>query len=135
VEIVWFAIVVAVCAAFGWLAFRIEPHWVSKDGRRFLCNAQRITTGGEPETRWRETRVIVSDANRIQVDQKRFMRRTSTFWKVASRSQDPPRGREVFLLTGFDDRGNPVMLALRLPKNSRAVGTLERALSSAARTS
>jgi hypothetical protein len=41
----------------------------------------------------------------------------------------------VFLLTGFDDRGNPVMLALRLPENSRAVGTLERALSRAGRTS
>lgn len=127
-EIVWFAIAIAVCGLLGWLAFRIEPHWVSKDGHRFLCNAQRLTARGEPETRWRETRVIVNNADQVQVDQKRFMRRTSTFWQVVSRSEDPPRGREVFLLTGFDDRGTPVMLALRLPKKSRAVATLQRLL-------
>ena len=123
-EIFWFVLTIAGCALLAWLGTRIEPHWVSKDGRRFLCNAQRLTGHGEPESRWRETRVIVTDSNQLQVDQKRRMRRTSTFWKVATRSESPPRGKEVFLLTGFDEAGAPAMLAIRLPKKSRAVEIL-----------
>ena len=127
-EVLGIIAVICVCAFLGWVGFRIEPHWVSKDGRRFMCNGQRLNGRGEPQARWRETRVLVDDSDRVQVDQKRFLKRTSTFWKVVSRSSDPPRGREVFLLSGHDETGIPVMLALRLPRKSRAVATLEALL-------
>ena len=122
---VWFALTLVGCVLLAWVGLRIEPHWVSKDGRRFMCNTQLLNAHGEQESRWRETRVILNNANQVQVDQKRFMRRTSTFWKVAGRSDTPPRGKEVFLLTGFDENGAPAMLAVRLPKKSRAVAALE----------
>lgn len=120
----WFGVAIAVCVLLAWAGFRIEPHWASKDGRRFLCNAQRLSAKGEPESRWREMRIIINNAQQVQVDEKRLMRRPATFWKVVSRSETPPRGREVFLLSGFDSKGVPALLALRLPKNSRAVPAL-----------
>ena len=125
----WLGLAIAGCLLLAWLGFRIEPHWVSKDGRRFMCNAQRLTAGGDAQSRWRETRVIVSNATQVRVDEKHFLRRTSTFWKVVSRSESPPRGREVFLLSGFDGGGAPALLALRLPKKSRAVTTLQGMIS------
>ena len=127
-EYVWFALVVAGCAVAGWLAYRMEPHWASKNGRRFICTAQLLDSKGQPLTKWRETRVILGTSNQAQVDQKRMMRRTTTFWRVARRSDDPPRGKEIFLLDGFDENGAPAMLALRMPKKSRAVEPLIEAM-------
>jgi hypothetical protein len=127
VEFVWFALAVAVCIGLGWWATKIDPHWVSKDGRRFICAAQRLSDRGDPQTRWRETRVIVT-GREVQIDQKRFMRRTTSFWRVASRSDDPPRRKEIFLLSGYDDAGAPAMLALRVPRKSRAVAALQSAM-------
>ena len=124
----WFGIAIAVCVLLAWVGFRIEPHWVSKDGRRFLCNAQRLTARGEPESRWREMRIIINDQQQLQVDEKRMKRRPTTFWKVVSRSDTPPRNREVFLLSGLDSNGAPALLALRLPKKSRAVTALNTLL-------
>lgn len=117
----WFALAIAVCALLAWIGFRIEPHWVSKDGQRFLCAGQRLTVKGDPLGRWRETRVILYDDGRVQVDQKRFMRRSSTHWKVSAEATDPPRGKAVFLLEGFDAQAAPILLALRLPADSRAI--------------
>lgn len=124
VEVVWFVLAIVVCALLMWAGFRMEPHWVSKDGRRFLCTARRLGPAGEPQSRWRETRVTINSARQVQVDEKRLMRRATSFWKVVSRSETPPRNREVFLLSGFDRVGAPATLALRLPKNSRAVPAL-----------
>jgi hypothetical protein len=39
-DVVWFLLAIAVMVGLGWLGFQIEPHHVSKDGRRILCNAQ-----------------------------------------------------------------------------------------------
>lgn len=121
VEVLWFAVALALCAALAWIGFKIEPHWVSKDGQRFLCHGQRLTLKGDPLGRWRETRVVINDGGRVQVDQKRFMRRSSTFWKVAAEAPDPPKGKAVFLLEGFDAQATPILLALRLPVDSRAL--------------
>ena len=104
------------CSLLAWLGFRIEPHWVSKDGRRFMCNAQRLTARGEAQARWRETRVIDNaqpGAGRREALPRGGRPRSGT---CVSRSESPPRGREVFLLSGFDDTGAPALLALRLPE-------------------
>jgi len=126
VELLGVVAVVAVCGGLMWVATRIEPHWVSKDGRRFLCNAQQIDlASAQPTTRWHETRVIVGDAGDLQVDQKRFpLRRSTTFWRVEAESPDPPRGKALFLLRGHDATGQAALLAIRVPRSSRAVAVL-----------
>jgi hypothetical protein len=131
VEILSVAIVLALCVLLGWLGFRVEPHWVAKDGRRFVCNGQRLNGRGEPQSRWRETRVVVDESNQVRVGQKKLLKHRESVWKVASRSGSPPRGKEIFLLTGTGDDGQPAMLALRFPKKSRAIPTMEVALARA----
>jgi hypothetical protein len=126
---VWAIAAIAVVSLLGWIGFRIEPHWVSKDAHRFLCNGQLMSHLGEPVTRWRETRVIVESAGQVQVDQRRFpFRRTSAMWAVSGESPEPPRGRVVFLLRGHDEVGQTQLMALRLPAKSRAIPVLREAL-------
>lgn len=127
-EILSVTVVLALCALLGWLGFRVEPHWVAKDARRFVCNGQRLNARGEPQSRWRETRVVLDDSSQVRVGQKQYLRRKESIWRVVSRSDSPPRGKEVFLLTGVDEQGLPAMLALRLPRKSRAIATLQAAI-------
>ena len=107
-------------------AFKIEPHWVSKDGRRFLCTAQPVTTSGEAEGRAKETKVLVLDDGALQLEQRRAMRRRlSEMWKMVGKSPDPPRKREVYLLRHRDDLQAMDLMAIRVPSNSRAVPILD----------
>lgn len=126
VEYVWLVLAIAGCVGLVWLAYRIEPHWVSKDGHRFLCNAQQLSPQGTVEGRARETRVTVLPDGSIHLATKRYMRRRQSVWKLASKSDDPPRRREVYLLRHRDPAEG--MVALRLPSNSRAVPVLDALL-------
>jgi hypothetical protein len=118
----------AVMAGLAWVGFRLEPHWVSKDGRRFMCSGQIMSRLGQPNGRWRETRVIIDQRGEVQVDQKRMMRRRSSRWTVQAESPDPPKRRAVFLLSSHDNDGHADMLALRLPANSRAIPVLRESM-------
>src|SRR5215207_5076152 len=101
-------------------AFRIEPHWVSKDGRRFLCNAQPVNASGQVEGRAKETKVIVLDDGALQLEQRRPMRRrVSEVWQMVGKSADPPRKREVYLLRHRDDVRAIDLMAIRVPSQSR----------------
>lgn len=123
-EVVGFILALGLCAFLAWLGFRIEPHFVSKDGERFLCVGQKMNMQGDHLGRWRETRVVVDRGGKLQIDQKRFMRRSTTFWTVEAQSPAAPKRKAVFLLKGHDDQGLPMLLALRMPAKSRAVSTL-----------
>ena len=125
VDVLWLVLAIAICIVVAWLGYRIEPHWVARDGSRFLCNGQKLSLQGEPLARWRETRVIVLTRGRFQIDQKRFMRRTSSSWILEGEAPTPPRRKRVFLLRGHDEKGLPVLLALRMPATSRAAAILE----------
>jgi hypothetical protein len=119
-EVVWFVLAIAAMVGLAWLGYQIEPHHVSKNGRRILCNAQLLSESGEPLTRWRETKLMLLDDDRVVAEQRRLFRRRSAVWKVAGESDAPPRKRAVFLLTSADPADGPEMLALRLPASSRA---------------
>jgi hypothetical protein len=126
VDALWVVGFVVVLVGMYWAAFRIEPHWVSKDGKRFLCNAQAIGPHGEIEGRARETRVIVRDDGLLQLDQKRKMRRRITeVWLVTAKSPEPPRKRAVYLLTARGEVPGTGHLAIRLPESSRAIPVLD----------
>ena len=55
--------VLAACVLMLWLSYKIEPHWVSKDGNRLICYGQALSRGGTTSGRWRELRI-----NRINND-------------------------------------------------------------------
>jgi hypothetical protein len=124
----WAILALAVMGLLAWIGFRIEPHWASKDGRRFLCSGQLLSKQGEPLSGWRETHVLVGQGTTVQVEQKRMMRRHGSSWNLSGESPDPPRKRVVFLATGHDGDGRPAMMALKLPDDSKALPVLREML-------
>lgn len=131
-EYLWLLGSIAVCVGLAWIALKIEPHWVSRDGRRMLCMGQLLDTTGTPRGRWRETRVIIPTSGQLQVDQKRLLKRSTSFWSLEQQAPpSSPRTRKaVFLLRGHDADGSAALLALKLPANSRAVPLLQERLGS-----
>lgn len=132
VEYVWLALLIAVMAGLWWVAYRMEPHWSSRDGHRFLCMAQDLPTGFPPG-RPRETRVSVLDDGALVIGQKRSMRRRQSIWTLEGKAGDPPPRREVFVARERVDGVAGNRLALRLPADSRSVAVLDGLLEQSAR--
>lgn len=128
-DVLWGVGSLVVLVGMAWLGYRIEPHWVSKDGERFLCVGQVLDHTGDPLTRWRECRVAI-DHGELRVDQKRFMRRPlTTYWRPEAEGTDPPRRKVVFIGRRRTADGIDEILSLRMPAKSRAVASLRRLLS------
>jgi hypothetical protein len=124
-DALWIVGFVAVLAGLYYAAFRVDPHWVSKDGRRFICHGQLVDQFGNTLQNWHEFRFEVIDHKRIFARRRsRWTRRTEGVWRVAAKSENPPRKREVFLLASADS-GNTDQMAIRLPASSRAIEVLE----------
>ena len=145
-----FALIVAICGLCWWASYRIEPHWVSKDGRRVVCYGQGLSNHGEPIGRWRETKLAKLNASTVEVRQKglrtgpsaadlnqtklqlmsplKARQPAATFWNVVGVSPEPPRGKAVYLLGGSHGEGVPPMIAVRLPAKSKAIPMLDELL-------
>jgi hypothetical protein len=123
-DFVWGLFGLALCAGLGWLAFRMEPHWVSKDGERMLCAGQPMSAHGDPLGRWRETRVALMEPGHVQVEQKQRLRRSTSYWRIERQSDAPVRGKTIFLLRASSSN-EAELLAIRLPAKSRAVVALQ----------
>ena len=139
--------VVAICLLMLWASYKMEPHWVSKDGERMICYGQCLTRGGQSVGRWRELRINRVQPNMLEVRPRRgslsvdtpgsrsaggvvggMMRRRgpkSSVWKVSGRMETPLRNRVVYVLDGNTDPNMPDLIAIRLPAKSRAVSMLE----------
>lgn len=128
VDVVWFLLFVAVMGGMWWFASRIEPHYSSKDGTRFLCNGQEIVDN-EPFGRKRETRVTVMPDGVLNVSQKRRLRRTNERWALVGKSPEPPKGKQIYLLQQFaDGKWLPDQMSLHIPAKSRVVPVLDALL-------
>jgi hypothetical protein len=125
VDVVWTLLFVAAMGAMWWGATRLEPHYSSKDGRRFMCTAQEIIEG-ELAGRPRETRVIVMTDGALHCSQKRMMRRSGSLWAIVGKSPAPPRKLDVYLLRELaDGREAGGQMAVRIPRKSRVVPILD----------
>ena len=120
----WLAATVGVFGGLVWYAFRIEPHWVSKDGRRCICRGQRIDHHGATQDRWREYRADVLDDGVVSVRRRSLVSRgPGALFRVVSRGPDATRKRAVFVLRGYDNPDAYVLL--RMPASSAAVPVLD----------
>ena len=125
VEVVWILLVVLLMGGMWWFAYHLEPHYSSKDGRRFLCTAQQME-GGEPLGRVRETRVFVLPDGVLDVSQKRVARRKHSRWVIVGKAPNPPRKMQVYLAQlRADGQKIPSFIALRIPAKSRCVPVLD----------
>jgi hypothetical protein len=122
-------VVLAVLAAMAWGAYRIEPHWVSRDGQRFLCMGQQLSDRHTTVGRWNEVRVAALPDGALLVDQRRRLGRSkpsARVWNVVSRLPDAPRKNLVaYLLRGRNEDGVAVEMLLRLPAKSKAIAVLD----------
>ena len=124
-DALWVVGFVAVVSGLYFAAFHADPHWVSKDGRRFVCHAQLVDHYGNTLHTWREYRFEVIDDKRIFARRRsRWTRRSEGVWRVAGRSEDPPKRRHVYLLASAEG-GNTDQMAIRRPASSRAIEVLE----------
>jgi hypothetical protein len=139
--------VLVVCALMLWLSYKIEPHWVSKNGDRLICYGQALSRTGASTGRWRELRINRINDDTVEVRTRRgslavetpsgnpiritsaFGRqrhiRKATYWKVAGQSPSPMRNRVLYMLDGNNEPSMPDMIAIRVPANSKAIPMLE----------
>ncbi len=120
-------LVIAVLAGLAWVALRLDPHWVSKDGLRFTCKVQQIRQSGRIEGRWREARCSI-DGERLRVMVRGLGARPDPFadYRVVGTSPDPPTRVAVFVIRNLAaGHPNEGFSLLRLPARSRAIAQLE----------
>lgn len=103
-------------------ASRMEPHWASRDGQRFISRVQALGQHDVPEGPWREMRLLV-DGNSLIAGSRGFRAaRLRGHYVVIAKSPDPPRKKAIYVLSG------PQKVLIRLPDNSRAVPHLDAML-------
>ena len=112
-------VALAVFGILAWLAFRIEPHWCSKDGRRMIARAQRMPEPQSSPTSWSEARVFIDDNDVILRTRGRRAVGLRGEYRVVGKSPSPPKKREVYILRGEKE------VFLRIPNDSRGIATLE----------
>ncbi len=130
----WFIGTAIVMAAMLFVAFRMEPHWSSKDGTRFICRAQPVSLeqGGAAGSRWREVRGEVTEAGLVRLRTRGLIsgRKMTGDWRIDGRGTTDGRKRVVYLLRSSDgdDPRASGLLALRMPGSSRTVAVIEQHL-------
>jgi hypothetical protein len=127
-EVLWLLIPVAACAGMLWLAARIEPHWVAKDGTRFLTTTQIIDRRGEPVGRRREMRLVIRPDGTVLAARRSLMRTNTQEFRLRAKSPNPPRRKAIYLLDPIPPDADGMLLTVRVPSNSRAVPELDRML-------
>lgn len=124
-DVLWVVLFIGGLVGLWYLAYRIEPHWASRDGTRFICNSQELLAG-RPNGRLREAHVAVLPDGTLQVSQKRTMRRNVTVWRLVGRTDGPTAKLYVYLARRVDHGTDQhVELALRIPRSSRSAAVLD----------
>ena len=114
---------IVVGAGLIWLAFRIEPHWCSKDAMRFTCRIRALTADLADEGVYREMRAAVL-GDELHLSSRGFSgRKMNGVYRVMAKSPAPPKGKAIYLV-----RRESRQMAVRIPANSRAVATLDALL-------
>jgi len=124
-DIAWVLGAITVCAGLFYLAYRMEPHWVARDGTRFLTTAQPIDKTGRTFSRKREMRVAILPGGDLMLSRRSLVRSKSSMWRVHGKSPAPPKGKEVYLLRSITPDPNGDMMTLRVPRKSRVVATMD----------
>jgi hypothetical protein len=128
VDLFWMLLAIAVCAGVWCLGYQIEPHRISKDGRRMLVTGQSISAVGDNEGRKREVWVSVLPDNTLQVDLKRRLHRDLSIWSIEGKAPSPPPRRQVYVLHTIGAAGTVKRMAIKLPAKSRGVTILDELL-------
>jgi hypothetical protein len=126
-DLLWWIGTIVVLGGLYVLAFRMEPHWVSKDGASFTCRVREVREDtAEQVGRWRDRHAHV-EGGRLRLGGRvtlrsfgdRSRQHLSPPIDVLGRAPDPPKRFAVYLLGGSPQQ------VLRVPVKSRAVAILD----------
>ena len=124
-DLLWVLGAIVVCGSMFFVASRMEPHWVAKDGTRFISTAQLIDRFGQTIGRRREVRVVILPDGGLMVSRRSLIKSTSGIWRIQAKSPNPPKGRQLYLLREIPPDPDGELLALRLPASSKVVPALD----------
>ena len=125
-NLLWTLGAIAVCAGMFFIAARMEPHWVAKDGTRFITTSQLIDRFGETIGRRREVRVALLPDGSLMVSRRSIIKTSSGVWRIQAKSPNPPKGRQIYLLREIPPDPDGELLALRVPASSKIVPSSRR---------
>lgn len=130
-DVVLIVVPVAACIGMLWLASRLEPHWVAKDGTRFLTTTQIVDRRGMPVGRRREVRLAIQDNGTLLASHRSLLRTNSQTFRLAGKWPNPPRRRAVYVLEPIPPDADGLRMAVRVPADSRIIPTLDGLLARA----
>lgn len=106
-----------------WWAIRVEPHWASRDGQRFVARVQMLRSGDQPEGRWREVRARVTPHRTVLMRPRGLAAASARGeWRIVTVTVEQRRRRAIYLATSIHGTGR---LVLRIPLSSRARPVLD----------
>lgn len=130
----WIVGALAVCGGMLYVAYNIEPHWVAKDGSRFLTTSELVDEHGRSISRRKEVRGAFLPDGTLAIGSRSLARTRSTPWRLRLKSPSTDRGRLLYILDPIDsgdgaDAGEAAdtrdCMVLRVPPSSRLVPTLD----------
>jgi hypothetical protein len=119
-DLITLVVSLVVGAVLIWFAFRMEPHWVSKDGTRFTCRLQPLTADLANDGLHVDVRARLEGTNLVITPRGLRGAKMGGTYRVLAASPDPPKGKAVYLVS-IDGR----QLTLRVPATSRCVPELD----------
>jgi hypothetical protein len=125
-SVLWTVAAVAVCVGLLYVAHRMEPHWVAKDGRRFITMSEPVDRFGNVIGRRREVRGALLQDGALMLSQRSLLKKVSSVWRIEAKSPRPPAGRELYVLQSVPAAPDGSMLVLRMPASSKLVPILDR---------
>jgi hypothetical protein len=117
-SVLWIVGAVVVCGAMLYVAYVLEPHWVAKDGRRFLTTSEPVDRAGASTGRRREVRGTIMGDGTIMLGKRSLLRTQTTMFRVRSKSPQVSRGRHQYVLEQIPPDPDGDLLILRVPTTS-----------------
>jgi hypothetical protein len=113
----------AVVGGLAWVGWGLEPHWSSKDGRKFMCRMLEHSTGVDNSTRarWHDIKVGVNEDELFVYARSRRSASLRGVWKISGVTDDEKKRRRLYEVRASDGAA----AVLRVPLRSRCVPVLD----------
>ena len=112
----------AVVGFLAWVGWGMEPHWSSRDGRKFMCRMHLHPGDDNDRPRWHDVKVSIDDTELLVYARSRRGRNLRGVWKVVGVANDSAKNRRLYEVRTSADVG----ATIRVPQSSRCVPLLDR---------
>jgi len=124
-SVLWAVGAIVVCGGLLYVAYAIEPHWVARDGRRFLATSELVDRHGTTVGRRREVRGRLVGDGTLVLGTRTMMRTRASVFRVRGKSPQTTRGRDQYVLEEVPPDPEGGLVILRIPRASRLVPLLD----------